>query len=286
VLKEVQEPLDIARGIELLRSVLTHYPQSPAALKAAEELIPLLIWQGRSSEARDVASTLLRLKPPGGIAYGASKDAAQSVQLGSFWLAYLAERQKRTGAEQLAAITAAYYGYYEVCSGARPGADFSDLHLAMLRPESPAEYLAGMALTDEARDWAADELRQPGAIEQYCEMRFDAEAKPLYVSQFEATAMLESGTLATCRESALLSFALAKAFPTPHLDEARSACAKAGVPLALLYAVIKKESGFREGAQSGAGAQGLMQVMPGTVRFLIDARTCRRTTFSAAMNPL
>jgi soluble lytic murein transglycosylase len=45
---------------------------------------------------------------------------------------------------------------------------------------------------------------------------------------------------------------------------------EAGVPRALLYGVMRQESGFRSGVSSGAGARGLMQIMPATAERLAE----------------
>ena len=47
-----------------------------------------------------------------------------------------------------------------------------------------------------------------------------------------------------------------------------------GVPEHIVYAVIKTESGFDASAQSGAGAIGLMQLMPDTFEWLTDSKLC------------
>ena len=49
---------------------------------------------------------------------------------------------------------------------------------------------------------------------------------------------------------------------------------KYGIPEYIVYAVIKTESGFSAGAESGKGAKGLMQLMPDTYEWI-----CKKTDF-------
>jgi soluble lytic murein transglycosylase-like protein len=52
----------------------------------------------------------------------------------------------------------------------------------------------------------------------------------------------------------------------PYSELINRVAAEQGVPSRLVHAVIKVESGYRQGARSPKGAMGLMQLMPGTAR--------------------
>ncbi|MFC7371812.1 lytic transglycosylase domain-containing protein [Fictibacillus iocasae] len=63
--------------------------------------------------------------------------------------------------------------------------------------------------------------------------------------------------------------AAALRIPTQDLEDAiQQASEKYNVNPALIHAVIKHESNYNAGARSHAGAAGLMQLMPGTARYL------------------
>lgn len=54
----------------------------------------------------------------------------------------------------------------------------------------------------------------------------------------------------------------------PYQNYVQAASSKYGVPVNLINSVIKQESGFKANVTSGAGAQGLMQLMPSTAKSL------------------
>ena len=60
------------------------------------------------------------------------------------------------------------------------------------------------------------------------------------------------------------------AYPQKYSEYVNKAAADYNLPPALIYAVIRTESGFDSGAVSPAGAVGLMQLMPATFEWLTD----------------
>jgi len=66
--------------------------------------------------------------------------------------------------------------------------------------------------------------------------------------------------------------------PIPYLELARAEAVAQGVDLALVLAVIQKESTFNPKAHSAAGAVGLMQLLPSTAKWLGLKDTSKLTT--------
>ena len=140
----------------------------------------------------------------------------------------------------------------------------ASLHL--LRPDAPSlpsRELLALGLASLAEDAAEGE----GSSDPFFLAACAAER-----GEFRrATALLKSRwqELGTPDEGAV-PLAVRRAY-YPFRQEAlivREAAAN-GLPPALVYGVIRQESLFQTAARSGAGATGLMQVMPGTGRYLL-----------------
>ncbi len=68
----------------------------------------------------------------------------------------------------------------------------------------------------------------------------------------------------------LITLAEKAAYPQEYNEYVEAYAERFGVPEEAIYALIKTESDFDSGAVSGAGAVGLMQLLPSTFEWLTD----------------
>jgi soluble lytic murein transglycosylase-like protein len=89
-------------------------------------------------------------------------------------------------------------------------------------------------------------------------------------TSFASQLAAAQGTTATAGTAAMTAAgtALGGGAPTQYDAQITAAAAKYGLDPSLLKGLIRQESNFNAGAQSGAGAQGLTQLMPGTAASL------------------
>ncbi|MFT2092123.1 transglycosylase SLT domain-containing protein [Paraglaciecola sp. 2405UD69-4] len=77
---------------------------------------------------------------------------------------------------------------------------------------------------------------------------------------------------------------LGKRFPMPFDNEVQFNAEKNDIDVAWAYAIARRESSFMADAASGVGALGLMQLMPGTARFLAKKKVKRQVLFDPQQN--
>jgi len=235
-----------------LLEALTTDTASEHFLEAAEELIPLCLYR----QQRERASALVE------------KVAEVDGALATYWRTFLSGEQEADAANlQPSAQTPQLkrFSYYELaCRRTVSRADIvpGSLSAALQPPETPEEFLAGVFATDLALSVAdGEDIRDlPAMAAAIAIHNLEIGSLP-NVSSWHATKLLESGQL---QNQPVLPYVLEVAYPRPYLDTTRAAARRYGVEPALIYAVMKKESNFREDAVSGSGAVGLMQLMPPT----------------------
>jgi soluble lytic murein transglycosylase len=77
---------------------------------------------------------------------------------------------------------------------------------------------------------------------------------------------------------------LSRRFPMPFEVDLNNYAKQNDVDLAWVFAIARRESSFMPDAASGVGALGLMQVMPGTARYLAKKKVHRNTLFNPSKN--
>ena len=77
---------------------------------------------------------------------------------------------------------------------------------------------------------------------------------------------------------------IARRFPMPFDVHLEFNAKKNNIDLAWAFAIVRRESSFMPDAASGVGALGLMQVLPGTARYLEKKKVSRTTLFNPGEN--
>jgi len=267
ILKHVQDPLDLDRSVDYLRRVIEQHPASESVPKALEELLPLLIHRGDQDAARRLIDWAQDRRPAADATEGERRTLEQMIEVAAYWDAYLLERAGRGQAaeEVRARIGLKYWNYYELTSNYPPQPSLPAGCTLLGYPAGAGEYLAGLGLTDSAREYYAGTGDPDNPALAYLSLANAALSRPLHSRQWHATELLESGAIG---EQALLDYVLSEAYPRPFAAEVEAAAAEFGVPANLVWAVMKKESNFNEAAVSWACARGLMQIMAPTARWL------------------
>ncbi|MFT4939409.1 MAG: soluble lytic murein transglycosylase [Paraglaciecola sp.] len=77
---------------------------------------------------------------------------------------------------------------------------------------------------------------------------------------------------------------LSRRFPLGFNETLHGQAAKNNIDPAWAFAIVRRESSFMPDANSGAGARGLMQLMPGTARYLSRKKITSRTLYDPQKN--
>lgn len=77
---------------------------------------------------------------------------------------------------------------------------------------------------------------------------------------------------------------VARRFPLAFKEQLNASAAENNISPAWAFAITRRESSFMSDAYSGAGARGLMQLMPGTARYLEKSRVKNRKLYDPEFN--
>jgi soluble lytic murein transglycosylase len=230
--------------------------------RRAEDALWFAAWSryrlGRTAAAERALAALSR---------GPLADAAL------YWRARLARAPARQKALYRASLAMGGGGWYALLARAR----LAELGAPLPRPRPPparplpevqgalaaarlsvAVELLGLGLRDEALDELRD-LARNGRVRP-------AAALVAQLAGFAEDAELP---FRMARDHLLPSRRVMRwAYPEPHRVALRRSTGGFAVDAGLLLAVMRRESSFREGVRSGAGAEGLLQIRPATAERL------------------
>jgi len=143
----------------------------------------------------------------------------------------------------------------------------------VIPPATPVQTLdlitlSGNAGLQDALQFYALNLRFEGTREWNWQLRTMSEPQLLAAAELARQHDLLDRMVSTSDRTRSI-FDYSQRFPTPHSDIMAQTTAPLSLDMAWVYGLIRQESRFIMNARSSAGANGLMQVMPGTARYVV-----------------
>lgn len=140
-------------------------------------------------------------------------------------------------------------------------------------PTTPIQTLDLIALSNNqglrrAMQFYAMNLRFEGNREWNWQLRSMSEQQLLAAAEFARQNNLLDRTVSTSDRTKTI-FDYTQRFPTPHWEVMAQNTNTLNLDIAWVYGLIRQESRFILNARSNTGANGLMQVMPGTARYVV-----------------
>jgi len=139
---------------------------------------------------------------------------------------------------------------------------FAD-HRYLARQESFVQY----AIDEHPLRLIALDLRFEGNREWAWQLRQRSDPELLAIAEFARQRGAIDRMIATSERTRDL-FDFSQRFPAPHRTDLARHARAVGLDEAWVYGLIRQESRFIADARSSAGAQGLMQLMPATARYV------------------
>lgn len=187
------------------------------------------------------------------------------------WVYWLGRAYKELGdvgyARQLFATIAEQPHFYGILAS-------DELDRAVRLPPAPAPVtaselaaVAAMPGVERAFAWFDRDMRTEGVAEWNWALRGMSDRELLAAAELAQRHGIYDRAI-TAASQTQVQHDFRKRFPTPYDTEVLPASRRVGLDAAWVYGLMRQESRFVNKARSSVGASGLMQLMPGTARWV------------------
>ncbi len=183
------------------------------------------------------------------------------------------EQLGRSDAQAHYLALAAENGFYSALAAARAGRDFAPHPQPLLFDETSIAPLARSAPFVRAHELLLCGLRPEASREWLAAQEtLDPDLRLQTIALAYRWGWYDQEVATASRNDVYEDYSLL--YPRPYAAQVSDASVVTGVPVDMIYAIMRQESLYRADVVSHAGAIGLLQLVPGTAR--IDARRLQR----------